>query len=401
MPRPNDLNRRDVLRLAGVGGVVFASGLAGCASRNGPAGSGVASDFFFMQLTDTHWGYTGPANPESDVTLKQAIAVINASPVQPDFIVFTGDLTHTTDDPALRRQRLMQFKDIVGTLAVKDLRFLAGEHDASLDLGAAFQDIIGPLHHSFDHKGVHFVALDNVSDPKGAVGTAQLAWLASDLKSVADATPIVVFAHRPLFDLYPDWDWATADGAAVVQALQAKPNVTVFYGHIHQEHHHMTGAIAHHAARSLIFPLPAPGSQPMRAPLPWNPASPDHGLGYRQVARAAGAFTLTEIPYKGGAATPDAGNTTAAVVKITASRWQYTPSAITLKLGVPVVLEVTSTDVHHGFTVPSLGIRADIVPGAPQRIAITPTTAGTFPFHCDVFCGDGHEGMAGQLVVEP
>ena len=95
--------------------------------------------------------------------------------------------------------------------------------------------------------------------------------------------PIVVLTHRPLFDLYPQWDWATRDGAQAIELLMPHPNVTVFYGHIHQEHHQMTGHIAHHAAKSLIFPLPPPASQPKRDPIRWDPAQPYRGLGYREI----------------------------------------------------------------------------------------------------------------------
>ena len=106
---------------------------------------------------------------------------------------------------------------------------------------------------------------------------------------------MVVFTHRPLFDLAPQWDWATRDGQQVVDLLLPFRHVTVFYGHIHQEHHHMTGHIAHHAARSLIFPLPQPGSQPKRTPLPWDPAQPYRGLGWREVSlRGSEAASLTE-----------------------------------------------------------------------------------------------------------
>ena len=109
-----------------------------------------------------------------------------------------------------------------------------------------------------------------------------------------------MITHRPLFDLYPQWDWATRDGAAAVELLQARPNTVVFYGHIHQENHHMTGAIAHHSAKSLIFPLPAPGSQPKRAPVPWDATQPYRGLGFREVEAQGGAsYTLAELPVTG------------------------------------------------------------------------------------------------------
>ena len=212
--------------------------------------------------------------------------------------MFTGDLTHTTDSPVERRKRLAEFKDIVADIKVKTVRFMPGEHDASLDNGKAFQEFFGPTHYTFEHKGVHFIVLDNVSDPRASIGDEQLAWLAADLQKQPAEAPIVVFTHRPLFDLYPQWDWATRDGAKAVELLMPHKNVVVFYGHIHQEHHQMTGHIAHHAAKGLMFPLPEAGKAPTRTPLPWNPAEPYKGLGFRGIdtgSRTA-ATTLTEFP---------------------------------------------------------------------------------------------------------
>ena len=281
-----DFDRRDFLKLAGLGGVAFASALA---SRSGPARAAAQAEFYFVQLSDTHWGFKGPAvNPESGATLQRAVAAVNALPHQPDFVVFTGDLTHTTDDPKERRRRMAEFRDIAGGLKVKDVRFMAGEHDAALDRGAAYQEFFGKLNYSFDHKGIHFLVVDNVSDPGAIIGDAQLAWMAADLKQLDRNQPIVVLTHRPLFDLYPDWDWATRDGVKAIDLLSPYSNVTVFYGHIHQENHHMTGAIAHHAAEGLMYPLPAPGSVPKKAPLPWDAAHPFRGLGIREVEAQPG-----------------------------------------------------------------------------------------------------------------
>jgi len=292
------MDRRHFLNLAAVGGgAVFASGLAGCAGAQGTAKAD-SNDFYFVQLSDVHWGYEGPANPDARVTLRKAVATVNALPTQPEFIVFTGDLTHTTDDPAERRRRLAEFKRIVADLEVKTVRFMPGEHDASLDRGAAFQEFFGDTHYTFDHKGVHFIVLDNVSDPGARIGEEQLAWLQADLDKLEKKAPIVVLTHRPLFDLAPKWDWATRDGAQAVALLMPHENVTVFYGHIHQEHHQMTGHIAHHSAKSLIFALPAPGSQPNRTPLPWDAGAPYKGLGFREIeAEDAGrTFSVTELP---------------------------------------------------------------------------------------------------------
>lgn len=279
------IHRRELMKLVALGGgAVYLSGLTGCAAGAGTLRAGGApDDFYFVQLSDSHWGFSGPPNPEAANTLRKAVAAVNALETPPEFIMFTGDLTHTTDDPAERRRRLAGFREIVSALKVKQVRFIPGEHDASLDRGAAYKEFFGDTFYSFDHKGVHFIALDNVSDPGARIGDGQLAWMKADLAKRPKDSPIVVFTHRPLFDLVPKWDWATRDGAQAIDILMQYPKVTVFYGHIHQEHHQMTGHIAHHSAKSLIFPLPAPGSQPARTPLPWDPAQPNRGLGFREV----------------------------------------------------------------------------------------------------------------------
>jgi 3',5'-cyclic AMP phosphodiesterase CpdA len=282
-------HRRDFLKLAGVAGVTFTAGLFPRAEA-----SAQAADFHFVQFSDTHWGYKGPANPDAAHTLEKAIATVNGLARQPDFIVFTGDLTHAADDGDERRARMKRFSEIVSALHVKDLRFMPGEHDASLDDGDAYREFFGATHYTFDHKGVHFIVLDNVSDPEAKLGDAQLAWLAADLEQRKPDDRIVVLTHRPLFDLYPQWDWTTADGGRAIDLLMPYRNVVVFYGHIHQENHHMTGHIAHHAAKSLIFPQPAPGSQPKRTPPPpYDPSMA--GLGTRDVAIAA-EVTFTGLP---------------------------------------------------------------------------------------------------------
>jgi 3',5'-cyclic AMP phosphodiesterase CpdA len=289
-------SRRDFMKLAGLGGAVLVSG---CASTMGSARGAPDQDFYFVQLSDCHWGFEGPAiNPDAKGTLKKAVAAVNSMSSQPDFIMFTGDLTHTTDDPKERRQRMAEFRDIVSALKVKDVRYMPGEHDASLDNGKAFKEFFGATRYTFDHKGVHFIVIDNVSDPTAAIGDEQLQWLAADLDKRPKDARIVVFTHRPLFDLYPQWDWATRDGAKAISLLQTHDNVTVFYGHIHQENHFMTGNIAHHSAKGLMFALPVAASQPKRLPIPWDAASPYKGLGFRDVEAEAVPvkYAISELP---------------------------------------------------------------------------------------------------------
>ena len=378
-----ETDRREFLKLAGLGGgVVFASSLWGGAL------AGTTEEFHFVQLSDTHWGFEGPPNPDAKGTLPKAIEAVNALSAQPDFVVFTGDLTHTTDDGVKRRDRMKQFRDVAGKLRAKTVRFLPGEHDAALDRGEAYQENFGATHGAFDHKGVHFVVLDNVSDPGSIVGESQLAWLKTDLAAQKKETPIAVLTHRPLFDLYPEWDWATKDGAAALALLEPFKHVTVFYGHIHQEHHHKTGHIEHHSAASLIFPLPAPGSVPKKAPVAWDAANPYRGLAWREIATPSdGSFRLEEKPVA------------PRIVQISAKKFSYTPSEIRLKKGEPIVLALVSEDRPHGFKLPAFNVRVDVLPKEVTRVPLTPDKTGTFTFACDVFCGDGHDDMSGTVVV--
>jgi len=165
------------------------------------------------------------------------------------------------------------------------VRYIPGEHDAGLDGGALFRDALGETHGSFDHRGVHFVALDNVSLGRPNVGPEQLAWLKKDLERYPKTAPIVVFTHRPLFDLRPDWEWFTGDGDQVMNALAPYENVTVLYGHIHRHHEHAEGGARHYAARSLIFAFPDPASGVPKKPMPFDAAKPFANLGVRSVAR--------------------------------------------------------------------------------------------------------------------
>jgi Icc-related predicted phosphoesterase len=359
------LSRRDFLKVvgaAGIGGTLFSVDLT---AQDFPQDSNTGrpfKDFRFVQLSDTHWGFNNPAiNPDFAGTLKKTVAQVNALENKPDFIVFTGDLTHTTDDDKVRRERMKQFREIIKELKVQDVKFLAGEHDAALDNGEAFKEVFGKTHYTFDHKGAHFIALDNVSDPRARLGDEQLAWLSDDLKRLDKNTRIIVLTHRPLFDLAADWDWNTSDGSKALELLAPFIGVAVLYGHIHQVNHHTTANVAHHSATGLMYPLPAPHSVPKKAPIKWDAAHPYKGLGYRQIDTKAIAvdYVLTDFPLAPIKADPPAEQ----VVKITAKKFEYSPKEITLKKGVPATLELVSLDRLHGFSCPGLDIRSDIVPG--------------------------------------
>jgi len=293
------MKRRDFLKLSatalGGAAVLRVTGTAEAASflrrRNGEA----TSPFTIVQLSDTHVGFQGPPDPLGTKAFERAVDQVNALDPQPDLILFTGDLTHDSDDPAEHAKRMKSFRTIADRLRVKTRYHVPGEHDAALDGGVLFRENFGETHYSFDHRGVHFVALDNVSAGKPVVGKAQIEWLQRDLARFPKSAPIIVFTHRPLFDLKPDWEWFTSDGDAVMNVLAPFDNVTVLYGHIHRLDHHVHGNAHHYAARSLIFAFPDPAVVHDKKPLAFDAAAPFRNLGIRQVRSAPIAVNDVEL----------------------------------------------------------------------------------------------------------
>ena len=209
--------------------------------------------------------------------------MVNQLPQRPDLVLFTGDLTHDTEDKDVHAQRMKQFMEISRRMNVPMIKHVPGEHDAGLDGGALYREFLGESYYSFDHRGVHFIALDNVSRAKPEVGPDQIAWLKRDLARFDKSAPIVVFTHRPLFDLKPEWEWFTSDGDDVMNVLAPYENVNVLYGHIHRDDAHETGHVHHYAAKSLIFAFPDPEKVPAKKPIAFDKDQPFKNLGLRLV----------------------------------------------------------------------------------------------------------------------
>jgi hypothetical protein len=288
-------DRRSFLKIAGTSlgiGVLYSAYPAALAKgRVGDMFSSLGRDsgekvapFSFVQLSDAHVGFNGPPDPLGTRAFERAVEMINGLPQRPDLVLFTGDLTHDTEDKDVHAQRMKQFQEISKKMNVPMIKHVPGEHDAGLDGGALYREFFGESHYSFDHRGVHFVALDNVSRAKPEIGTEQLAWLKKDLARFSKTAPIVIFTHRPLFDLRPDWEWFTSDGDDVMNVLADFDNVTVLYGHIHRDDEHETGKVHHYAARSLIFAFPDPtGVSGPKKPMPFDKDHPFKNLGIRTV----------------------------------------------------------------------------------------------------------------------
>ncbi|HXY15124.1 MAG TPA: metallophosphoesterase [Terriglobales bacterium] len=238
-------------------------------SRGKPAAK--SGDFSFVQISDTHIGFDKAANPDVTGTLEIAINRINALPESPDFIIHTGDLSHLS-----KPSEFDTLDQLLKGASAKEIFFVPGEHDMLTDNGEQYlqrygRGTKGNGWYSFDHKGVHFVGLVNVANLKagglGSLGHEQLGWLEDDLKGRSGSTPIVVFAHIPLWTIYPDWGWGTDDSEQALSYVKRFGSVTVLNGHIHQVMQKIEGRLSFHTAMSTAFPQPAPGTAPSAGPM--------------------------------------------------------------------------------------------------------------------------------------
>jgi Icc protein len=225
----------------------------------------------FVQISDSHMGFDKAANPDVVSTFKAAIDKINALQTPPAFILHTGDISHLSNP-----SEFDTVDQLLKTASAKDVFFVPGEHDVLNDDGKQYLERYGKGSqgagwYSFDNKGVHFVGLVNVMNLKagglGSLGAEQLEWLEKDVRHLSKSTPIVVFAHIPLWSVYPEWGWGTDDSAQALSYLKRFGSVTVLNGHIHQTMQKVEGNITFHTATSTAFPQPKPGEGPSPGPM--------------------------------------------------------------------------------------------------------------------------------------
>lgn len=258
-----------------------------------------ATGFSFLQISDSHIGFDKAANPDTRTTLREAIGKIGTLAAKPDFIIHTGDITQISRDA--------EFDDADQILRETGIQtfFVPGEHDMVDEGGGkAFLDRYGKGSKgagwfSFDHGGVHFVGLVNVADLKpggmGNLGPAQLSWLKSDLAAHGSSTPIVVFAHIPLWTVYAQWGWGTGDAQIALGLLKRFGSVTILNGHIHQIAQKVEGRMMFHTARSTAFPQPAPGTAPSPGPQLVPPGELRNLLGITDVRFVRGEHRIALV----------------------------------------------------------------------------------------------------------
>ena len=247
-----------------VGGVPRSAGIIDTAQAQSVKG------LSFLQISDSHVGFDKPANPNAIGTLEEAIGKIKTLPTRPAFMIHTGDITH------LSKPSEFDDADRIISQSRLDVHYVPGEHDFLDEDAKLYHDRYGrgtkgAGWHSFDANGVHFIGLVNVVNLKagglGNLGDDQLAWLEADLKGRSASTPIVVFAHIPLWTVYPEWGWGTEDSARALDHLKRFGSVTVLNGHIHQIMQKVEGNVTFHTAMSTAFPQPAPGTAPSPGPM--------------------------------------------------------------------------------------------------------------------------------------
>jgi 3',5'-cyclic-AMP phosphodiesterase len=269
------INRRGFLKCmawAGTGALcVLQGGVLKSFSLSDASHKQAKGDFTFVQISDSHMGFNKPANPDVIATLQAAISKINALPNAPDFMLHTGDITHLS-----KPSEFDQVQQLLQSAKPKEIFYVPGEHDVLEDDGQQYRERFaknakGSGWYSFDKKGVHFVALVNVMNLKaggmGQLGADQLAWLQDDVRAVTSSTPIVLFAHMPLWNIYPEWGWGTDDSAQALSYLKRFGSVTVLNGHIHQTMQKIDGNITFHTAASTAFPQPQPGKADSAGPM--------------------------------------------------------------------------------------------------------------------------------------
>ena len=367
---------------------------------------------FFAQISDSHIGFSKEANKDVTATLQQAVARLNALPQTPALVLHTGDITQLS-----KPSEFDTAHQVLAGIKSERVFYVPGEHDVATDNGASYlarygKGTKGNGWYSFDHSGVHFIGLVNVLNLKagglGTLGPEQLAWLKRDVSGLSSSTPIVVFAHIPLWTIYPQWGWGTGDSEQALGLLKRFGSVTVLNGHIHQIIQKVEGHVAFHTAMSTAFPQPAPGTAPAPGPMTVDAARLTSVLGIADVTfipgRSALAIvdaTLSGQPPAFDAATRDAAQRpqprrTIALGPndVGIDNFQFSPATLTVSRGTTVTW-INNDDVPHLIVSADRRFKQSPVLDTGQKYQTTLDKPGTYKYFCSL-----HPMMQGTIVVK-
>ena len=422
---PDGIDRRGFLKCmawAGTGAFCLMQGgvLKSYAFGHAHPADLAGADFAFAQISDSHIGFDKAANPDVTATLQQAIAKLNALPTAPEFVLHTGDLTQLS-----KASEFDTLDQALKSVRTDKIFFVPGEHDVLNDNGEQYRarygkGTQGDGWQSFDHRGVHFIGLVNVMNLKagglGILGPEQLKWLEDDLRSRSASTPIVVFAHVPLWTVYPEWGWGTEDSAQALGYLKRFGSVTVLNGHIHQIMQKVEGNVTFHTAMSTAFPQPIAGTAPSAGPLKVPSDRLRQVLGLTDVNYVAGGKHLAVVDATlAGTPTQEADNvlraaaaalpktapqqpnqsasSTGDTLQAAIDNFAFTPQEVTAKVG-STVRWTNKDDIPHTVTSDTKVFESSVL-DTNQTFQFTFAKAGRYPYFCKL-----HPHMTGAVIVQ-
>ena len=393
-----DLDRRNFLRcMAWVGtgavwtlssGVLKGSPLG--QSSRGPTMSHGDSALRFVQISDSHIGFDKPANTDVTATLRAAIAKINAAPEPPAFVLHTGDLTHLS-----KASEFDTLRQVLSELSVP-VFYVPGEHDVLEDEGKNYLEQFGKGTHgagwySFDRDGVHFIGLVNVVNLKagglGMLGAEQLEWLEKDVKHLKSSVPIIVFAHIPLWSVYPEWGWGTDDSERALSYLKRFGSVSVLNGHIHQVMQKVEGHVTFHTAMSTAFPQPAPGTAASPGPMKVADDRLRKVLGLSRVSLHGvnHPIAITDVPL-------DDETQTATGHAVVMDNFSFSPPTASVPVGTTITW-TNRDDVPHNVVSTEQKFKSRVL-DTDEQFSRRFDAPGTYPYFCSL-----HPRMTGRIVV--
>jgi 3',5'-cyclic-AMP phosphodiesterase len=360
-------------------------------SARGPMMAHGTGGLRFAQISDSHIGFNKPANMDVTATLRLAIEKIKAEPDPPAFVLHTGDLTHLS-----RPDEFDTLQQVLSDLPVP-VFYVPGEHDVLGDDGKSYLERFGKGTrgagwHSFDRGGVHFIGLVNVVDLKagglGTLGREQLEWLETDVKRLTSSTPVVVFAHIPLWSIYPDWGWGTDDSEQALSYLKRFGSVSVLNGHIHQVMQKVEGHVTFHTAMSTAFPQPAPGTAQSPGPMkvPEDRLRKVLGLSRMSFHDVSHPIAITDVPLESDMQTSSGHD-------VVMDNFSFTPPRTSVPAGATVTW-TNHDDVPHNVVSTERQFKSPVL-DTDGRFSHQFEAAGTYKYFCSI-----HPRMTGEIVVE-